>query len=270
MSLAVIGTEAEVRKQLVEFGKRVHEQGFVAACDGNLSVRLSDDRVLATPSGVSKGMMTEADMVLVDMSGRNVRPEERQVSSEILMHLTIYRMRPDVRAVVHAHPVTATAFACSGMPLDDPICSEAIVSLGAVPLAEYATTGTPELSESLLPHIPDYDAILLANHGAVSYGTDLLKAYLKMEAVEHYALILMAAHQLGHPERLEEEDIRRLVEARRSYAGNGSSAPMPAGPLMRVLAEKMRGGLKAAFWLVTLLAAMGLYDVFDTLSGMRG
>src|SRR6185503_3374591 len=166
-----------------------------------------------TPTCFSKGMMRPEDMVVVDLHGKKLSGTYNP-SSEIVMHLTIYRQRPDVKAVVHAHPCTATGFASAGMPLDDPICSEVIISLGAVPLAEYATTGTPQLSESLMPYIPDYDAILLANHGAVSYGADLMTAYLKMEAVEHFAKIMLVTHQLGRQEVLSEAEIRKLVEAR--------------------------------------------------------
>ncbi len=230
---------AEHRQQLVRFGSLLHQNGFVSACDGNLSVRIDANTILTTPTSVSKGMMSSDDMVLVDMQGRKVHGE-RNASSELEMHLTIYRMRPDVDAVVHAHPATATAFASCGRALEEPICSEVIVSLGAVPLAEYGTTGTPELSESLLPWIPDYDAILLANHGAVAYGCDLMTAYLKMEAVEHFARIMLAALQIGTPQRLSQPDIQKLVEARSRYEANKSIAPMPPGPIRRTREEVSR------------------------------
>jgi L-fuculose-phosphate aldolase len=226
-------SEQQFREELVRFGKLVHEQAMVSATDGNLSVRLADNTVLATPTGVSKGMMKADDMVLVDMNGTKQRRAERNVSSEIAMHLTIYKTRPDIHAVVHAHPCTATGFASAGIPLDQPICSEVIVTLGAVPLADYGTTGTPELSESLMPYIPDYDAILLANHGAVSYGEDLMKAYLKMEAVEHFAKIMLTTIQLGQQQNLSDENIRKLIEARCRYEGSTSLASMPPGPLSR-------------------------------------
>jgi L-fuculose-phosphate aldolase len=226
-------SEQQIREELVHFGKLVHEQGMVSATDGNLSVRMPDNTVLATPTGVSKGMMKPEEMVLVDMNGMKLRPHERNVSSEIAMHLTIYKTRPDVHAVVHAHPCTATGFASAGMPLDQPICSEVIVTLGAVPLADYGTTGTPELSESLMPYIPDYDAILLANHGAVSYGETLMKAYLKMEAVEHFAKIMLTTIQLGQQQNLSDDNIRKLIEARCKYEGSSSLASMPPGPLRR-------------------------------------
>jgi L-fuculose-phosphate aldolase len=226
--------EEQLRRDLVEFGHRIHQQGFVSACDGNLSVRLDDRRVLATPSGVSKGMMCPEQMVVVDLEGNRLAGDH-PVSSEIQMHLTIYRERPDVSAVVHAHPVTATGFASAGMALDEPICSEIIVTLGAVPLAEYGTTGTPALSESLMPWVHDYDAILLANHGAVSYGCDLLSAYMKMEALEHFAQIVLVTKQLGHREVLGEEEIQKLLEARAKYEGNKSQSRRPAGPLSKLI-----------------------------------
>jgi L-fuculose-phosphate aldolase len=222
--------EHQHREDLVHFGKLIHQQGFVSSCDGNLSVRLDDERVLATPTGVSKGMMHTSDMVIVDLTGRRIEGQ-RDVSSEIAMHLTIYRMRPDIQAVLHAHPPTATGFASAGIALDQPICSEVVVTLGAVPLAEYGTTGTPELSASLLPYVRDYDAILLSNHGTVTYGTSLMHAYLKTEAVEHFAKIMLVTLQLGQQKALSPADIRKLVEARRSYQGNTSLASMPVGPL---------------------------------------
>jgi L-fuculose-phosphate aldolase len=243
--------EQHYREELVRFGKLIHEQGLVSAMDGNLSVRLDDRTVLATPTAISKGMMEPDQMVVVDMQGNRLRGD-RNVSSEIQMHLTIYHTRPDIRAVVHAHPCTATGFASAGMALDQPICSEVIISLGAVPLAEYATTGTPELSESLLPYIPDYDAILLANHGAVSYGVDLMQAYLKMEAVEHFAKIMLVTLQLGRQHLLTEDNIRKLVEARGKYEGAKSLASMPPGPL----AAKILAGLKV---FAAVLVSAGIF-----------
>lgn len=252
-------SETQARLDLVEFGQRIHQQGLVSACDGNLSIRLGDDRILATPSGVSKGMMRPEEMVVVDMQGNRIVGESL-VSSEIQMHLTIYRERPDVTAVVHAHPPTATGFASAGMPLDQPICSEIVISLGAVPLAEYGTTGTPALSESLMPWLHEYDAILLANHGVVSYGHDLLSAYMKMEAVEHFAQIMLVTKQLGHQEVLGEEEIQKLLDARAKYEGNRSMARRPAGPLSKLI-PKIAGMKALAFMLAS--SASVLLDLTD-------
>jgi len=222
--------ERQLAEELAHFGKLMHDVGFVSGTDGNLSVRLDEETVLATPTCISKGMMQASDMVMVDMQGRKVQGE-RNVSSEIGMHLTIYRMRSDVAAITHAHPCTATGFAAAGIALDQPICSELVVSLGAIPLASYATPGSADLSESLRPFIPDYDAILMANHGVVSYGRDLEEAYLKMETVEHFAKIMLVAHQLGGAQSLSKSELRKLLEARTKYEGNRPTSSRPAGPV---------------------------------------
>ena len=214
------GRERALREELVSFGKMLHAQGFVAATDGNLSVRLDSSRVLVTPTGFSKGMMRLEDMVIVDLHGKKLSGFYNP-SSEITMHLTIYRMRPDVGAVVHAHPCTATGFASAGIALDEPLCSEVVITLGAVPLAPYATTGTMELSDSLRPFIPFHDAILMANHGVVAYGEDLRRAYMRMEAVEHYAKIVLATRQLGSARSLNSRELEKLVAVRTQYAKNG-------------------------------------------------
>ncbi|HZD94295.1 MAG TPA: class II aldolase/adducin family protein [Candidatus Sulfotelmatobacter sp.] len=214
------GKEDSLRHDLVRFGKMLHAQGFVAATDGNLSVRLDQERVLVTPTCVSKGMMEPQDMVVVDLNGRKLSGGHNP-SSEIVMHLTIYRMRPDVGAVVHAHPCTATAFASAGMALDEPLCSEIVITLGSVPLAPYATTGTMALSDSLCPYIPFHDAILMANHGVVAYGEDLCRAYMRMEAVEHYAKIVLATRQLGSARSLDSQELEKLVAVRSQYGKNG-------------------------------------------------
>lgn len=257
-----------VREQLVHFGKLIHQQGFVSSCDGNLSVRLEDNTILSTPTGISKGMMSPEDMVQVDMQGRMIAGT-RNVSSEIAMHLAIYHMRPDVNAVVHAHPVTATGFASAGMALDEPVCAEVVVTLGAVPLATYATTGTPALSESLLPYIPDYDAILLANHGAVTYGMDLMQAYLKMETVEHFAKILLVTHQLGRQQRLSKENIQKLVDARRRYEGYKSLASMPPGPVpkptIRDRERELVNSLRKSSNKMIALALLAIHSMKDGL-----
>jgi L-fuculose-phosphate aldolase len=216
----VAGKDRALRQDLVRFGKMLHAQGFVAATDGNLSVRLDENRVLVTPTGFSKGMMRPEDMVIVDLHGKKLTGFYNP-SSEITMHLTIYRMRPDVGAVVHAHPCTATGFASAGIALDEPLCSEVVITLGAVPLAPYATTGTMELSDSLRPYIPFHDAILMANHGVVAYGEDLRRAYMRMEAVEHYAKIVLAVRQLGSARSLDSRELEKLVAVRTQYVKNG-------------------------------------------------
>lgn len=208
--------EERMRHELVRFGAMLHENGFVAATDGNLSVRLEDGRLMITPSGFSKGMMEARDIVIVDPSGKKLTGSHN-ASSEIQMHLAIYQDRRDVNAVVHAHPCTATAFACSGIALEEPICAEVVMTLGKVPLAPYGTTGTPELTANIRPFIADHSAILLANHGVVTYAEDLLTAYLKMEAVEHFAKVTLAARQIGAPQVLNAVQLDALEVAKQRY-----------------------------------------------------
>jgi L-fuculose-phosphate aldolase len=216
-------SERHHRAEIVRFGRMIHELGYVAATDGNLSVRLGPNRILATPTSMSKGAMQARDMVVVDMAGRKVSGRHN-VSSEIGMHLLIYKLRPDVKAVVHAHPPTATGFAAAGMALDQALCSEVVITLGSIPLARYGTPGTSELSDALAPLIPRHDAILMANHGVVTYGENLLHAYMNMETVEHFARIALVVHQLGHQQLLSGEDVNKLMAAREKYEATRNSA----------------------------------------------
>jgi L-fuculose-phosphate aldolase len=211
-------TENEHRLEICEIGRRLHQKEYVAASDGNLSVRLAGDRVLATPTMMSKGMMRPEDLVIVDLEGRQL-DGRRRASSEIAMHLLIYNRRPDVGAVVHAHPHTATGYAAAGLPLNKALISEVVLALGCVPLARYGTPGTPELSEALKDLVPHYDAILMANHGVVTYGSSLLEAYFKMETVEHFARISLVTEMLGRQSLLSAGDVEKLMEARRRYFG---------------------------------------------------
>jgi L-fuculose-phosphate aldolase len=212
-------TEDGLRRELVRFGKWLYRLGFMPGTSGNLSVRLDQERLLATPTGTSKHLLRSADMVIVDLAGRQLAGS-RKVTSEIGMHLAIYRQREDVEAVIHSHPPIATAFACAGWALDEMLCQEAVMALGSVPLASYATTGTDEVADSLAPLVPEHDAILMANHGAVTYGGNLFEAFLKMETLEHVAQIRLVAHQLGSVRTLEEEQAKRLLRAKEKYAQN--------------------------------------------------
>jgi L-fuculose-phosphate aldolase len=221
-----MGSEHQLRREIVKMGRALHERGFIAACDGNLSVRLDDDRVLVTPTGMSKGAMRSPDLVIVDMDGQRVKGR-REMTSEIGMHLLIYRMRPDVRGIVHAHPPTATGFAAAGLALNQPLVCEVVIGLGQIPLAPYGTPGTPELAQTLEPLVSDYDAILMANHGVVTYGAELHSAYMKMETVEHFAQIALVTHILGQQQLLDRPDLEKLVAARSKYLGVNSAAPMP-------------------------------------------
>jgi L-fuculose-phosphate aldolase len=209
-------TEQQHREEIIRFGKLLHQTGLVAATDGNLSVRLENGNILCTPTLMSKGLMEAPDLVVVDSRGNKVSGS-RDVSSEVNMHLVIYRSRRDVGAVVHAHPPTATGYAAAGLALDRALCSEIIVTLGSVPLANYETPGTPELAEALVPLVADHDAILMANHGVVTCGSDLLSAYMNMETVEHFAKIALVTHLLGKQQPLSDQHVDKLHEIRTKY-----------------------------------------------------
>jgi L-fuculose-phosphate aldolase len=192
-------------------------------------VRLDSQRLLVTPTGVSKGLVKASDMVIVDLEGR-LLAGSRRVTSEISMHLAVYKRREDINAVVHSHPPIATAFACSGRALDEILCQEAVMTVGAVPLASYATTGTDEVAHSMKHFITRHDAILLANHGAVSYGAKLVEAFMKMETVEHLAHVALVAHQLGSALPLGQDRVQQLQRARAKYVQNvENDTPTPSG-----------------------------------------
>jgi len=222
-------TERKYREEIVRYGRMLHERCFVAAMDGNLSVRLNDNHILVTPTCLSKGAMRPADLVIVDGEGHRVSGR-RNVTSEIGMHLLIYRMRPDVRAIVHAHPPTATGFAAAGIPLTEPLVCEVVMGLGCIPLARYGTPGTSELAQTLEPYVPHYDAILMSNHGVVTYGDTIEHAYMKMETVEHFAQISLVTHMLGRQQPLKPVDIEKLLLARTRYFGSKIAASMPLPP----------------------------------------
>lgn len=207
-------TERELRQQIVEAGRRIYELGFIAATDGNISARLDDGNILTTPTMICKGRMTEDMLVLVDIEGRKLRREERNPSSEFAMHREIYRLRPDVHAVVHAHPPFGTGFAVANVALDKPLLSEVILTLGCIPLTAYGTPSTKEISDSLTPYIPHHDALLLANHGAVTYGPDLEMAFMRMETLEHFAKITLVANLVGRPRELPAAAIEKLLDVR--------------------------------------------------------
>lgn len=203
--------EAECRLQICEIGRRMYERRMVAANDGNLSVRLGENEILCTPTGVSKGFMKPEQMCRVDMMGNVIGNDAGlKPSSEIRMHLRVYQKRPDVKAVVHAHPVFATSFAVMGRALEEPIMPEVIVNFGKVPLAPYGTPSTMEIPDSIEPYLADYEAVLLESHGALTWAEDLLSAYMKMESVEFYAELLYRTIQLGGPRQLGEDRLEKL------------------------------------------------------------
>jgi L-fuculose-phosphate aldolase len=195
--------------EIVEIGRRLWLRGYVAANDGNISQRVAEDRLLATPTGVSKGFLTSKMLVLTDMDGKIVHGELRP-SSELNMHLEVYRLRPEIVAVVHAHPPVATSFSVAGIALDKCVLPESVLTLGAIPMAGYATPSTDEMPASIRPFVSNHDALLLANHGAVSWATSLEQAYFRMETLEQSAAIVHHALMLGNVNLLGPGDIAKL------------------------------------------------------------
>lgn len=210
-------SDYEIRKEICEYGKRIYNNGFVAANDGNISVKVDDNTYFATPTGVSKGYMTPDMICKVDGQGNLKEPCKWKPSSEFKMHLKVYQERPDVNAVVHAHPPIATSFAIAGIPLDKLIMPEAVIFLGSVPIAQYGTPSTMEIPESLEPYIQEHDAILLANHGALSFGVDLNTAFFRMESTEFYAKLFLYARLLGGETEIPCGEVKKLVELRKQF-----------------------------------------------------
>lgn len=210
-------SELDIKKEMCEIGKRVYDRGMVASNDGNFSVKLNDNEYLCTPTGVSKGFMTPEYICKVDAKGNVLEANEGfRPSSEIKMHMRIYEKRPDVKAVVHAHPMYATTFAIAGKPLMEPIMPEAVIFLGGVPLAKYGTPSTMEIPDAVEEFLDDYDAVLLENHGALTYSDSLLNAYHKMESVEFYARLMYQTMAIGGPQILSDERVEQLYEIRRN------------------------------------------------------
>jgi L-fuculose-phosphate aldolase len=215
--------DTQLRADIVEVGRRLYTRGYTASNDGNISVRLDEGRLLTTPKNVCKGFMTADMMVVVDLEGRKVEGS-RDASSELKMHLEVYRNRPDVRAVVHAHPPLATGFAVAGIPLDRAVLAEVVTTLGSIPIADYATPSTEELPAAVRQYIKAHDGLLLANHGALTVGHELFAAYYKMETVEHFARISLVARLLGGERLLSQQEVQRLQGLRGMY---GIAAPAP-------------------------------------------
>ncbi len=210
-------SELEIKQEMCEIGRRVYNRGMVAANDGNFSVKLNEDEYLCTPTGVSKGFMTPEYICKVNAKGEVLEANAGfRPSSEVKMHMRIYAKRPDVKAVVHAHPMYATSFAIAGKPLMDPIMPEAVISLGGVPLAKYGTPSTMEVPDSIEGYLDEYDAVLLENHGALTYSDSLLNAYYKMESVEFYARLMYQAQMLGGAKVIPPEKVEELYEIRRN------------------------------------------------------
>ena len=214
--------DSKSRSELIEVARLCYAKGYICGLEGNFSVRLDDDLVLTTPRGSCKGRLNENDLVLTDMSG--VAVSGGQPSTELKMHLMVYRHRPDVRAVVHAHPVTALGLTVAGVSLADPILPEIICSIGSIPTAPYATPSTDEIPNSIVPFLKDHDAMMLDHHGALVYGSDLFDAFYKLETVEHFAQTLVVAYQVGKPIALSSQQVARLHEIKTIYQKTPSAS----------------------------------------------
>src|SRR5262245_26128796 len=206
--------EYKLKEQICEIGRRVYARGFAAANDGNISVRLNDREVMCTPTMVSKGFMRPEDICKVDYEGKQLAGTRKR-SSEILLHLAVYKNRPDVQAVVHCHPPHATAFAVAGVPIPHCVLPEVEVFLGEVPTAVYDTPGTQRFAETIVPHLKSSNTIILANHGTVTFGPDLEKAYWNSEIIDAYCKILILARQLGNVSYFTEGQTKELLDLKK-------------------------------------------------------
>ena len=207
-------SDFQVKRDILEIGRRMYAKNFVAANDGNISAKVSDNTIWCTPTGVSKGYMTEDMLVLMDLDG-NVLKGGMKPSSEVKMHLRVYKENPAVQAVVHAHPPAATSYAIAGMPLNRAILTEAVMGIGEIPLAPYAMPGTEEVPDSIAPFVNTHNGCLLANHGALTWGKDAMEAWMRMESVEYYALVSMYTNGLiGQVHELTCDQVDRLIERR--------------------------------------------------------
>jgi len=216
--------DAEARRQIVEAGRRLRDRFFVASNDGNLSARLSEDRILITPTSMNKGDVTAEQILTVDMEGKvvagNLKP-----SSETKMHLAVFRARPDVQAIVHAHPPTATGFAACRIRLDqDVILPEVVFGLGKIGFAEYGTPTSDEIPKAVMKEIPDCEALLLSNHGALTVGSDVMQAYYRMEVLEMYARVRLVTRLLGEPKPLSATEVGELHRGREEQGGGRKGA----------------------------------------------
>ncbi|TDI34611.1 MAG: class II aldolase/adducin family protein [Acidobacteria bacterium] len=219
------------KEDICEVGRRLYQNGFIAAMEGNISLRLSENELMGTPAGTCKGYLTPDMISTCDMEGNTLSGPP--ISTEILMHISVYNARPDVQAVVHAHPPKCTGFAVAGVPLDRAVLAEVVVTLGCVPLAEYGTPSTQDLADSVERLIRTSDGLLLANHGALTVGKEVYDAYFKLEVIEHFAEISLISRQLGGERLLPRKEVSRLLELRQKVYNlegppGGETCPVPA------------------------------------------
>ena len=225
-SRSVYPSDWEAKQLILEVGRRMYAKNFVASNDGNISCKVSDTTLWCTPTGVSKGFMTDDMLVLMDVEG-NVLKGNMKPSSEMKMHLRVYTENPNVKAVVHAHPPAATSYAIAGRPLNRAILTEAVMGIGEIPLAPYAMPGTQEVPDSIAPFVTTHNGCLLANHGALAWGNDVMEAWMRMESIEYYALVSMYTNGLiGHANELTSAQVDRLIERRTSSGITTGGRPL--------------------------------------------
>lgn len=212
----------EIREAMCDVCHKMWQLGWVAANDGNVSVKLEDGTFLATPTGISKSFITPEKLVHIDKDCNVLEGlEGYRPSSEIKMHLRCYEVREDVGAVVHAHPPVATGYAVANKALDEYSMIETVIAIGSVPVTPYGTPSTNEVPDAITPYLPEHDVMLLQNHGALSVGADLITAYYRMESLELFAKISLNAHLLGGAQELSSENIDRLISMREQYGVTG-------------------------------------------------
>ncbi len=219
-------SDQEAKALIVEIGRRMYQKNFVAANDGNITCKVSADTFWATPTAVSKGFMTENELVKLHIDGTIIEKGDKLPSSEIKMHLRIYNENSAIKGITHAHPPYSTAFAIAGMPLDQPVYPEAFVNLGVVPCVHYETPGTDGIADSVAPYCKDYHALLLANHGAVTWGNSLMDAFYRLESLEHFAMILMMTEfVLKKSNKLSQDQMVELIELRKTMGRETKVVP---------------------------------------------
>jgi L-fuculose-phosphate aldolase len=236
--------ESEARRQIVEAGRKLRDRFFVAWNDGNISARLDGERILVTPSGVNKGDITAEQILTVDLQGRLIAGTGKP-SSETKMHLAVYRARPDAHAIVHAHPPAATGFAACRVRLDqDVILPEVVFGLGRIGFAEYGTPTTEEIPRAVVKEIPDCEALLLSNHGALTVGADVTQAYYRMEVLEMYARVRLVTLIVGTPAPLDAAQVKELHRVREQQGWAPQSAAGPDSALVELIAQAVAEALK--------------------------
>lgn len=210
-------TIRRLRDDLVTVCNRLWQKGYIAATDGNVSVKIDRNRILTTPSGVGKGFLKPEDLIITDLSGVKIEGNY-EPTTEILMHLAAYEERPDIVSVVHAHPPRAIAFTIAGEELPAEVLPEVVVNLKRIPIVPYATPGTSQAGDIIRPYIKEYDAIMMDRHGSVTVGKDLFDAYYKLEKMEHAAEVIMAARQLGLVQTLSQNQLQELLSHHQNYS----------------------------------------------------